>query len=338
MMTTTLTPVQTITPDITILKNLTAVRLDVTIWTARKKLTPADFGASDLPPEKLASLGSKKVCNPDDLRIFATLKARAVALLERHGVRFLGGWAIPENNAAMIVQDLQVIASDFAKAKETFLASYDQAVRQWIVDNPGWEPLIAGSLVDVDTVRARLSFGWQVFKVAPTKGRSKDPGDSLASEVGTLSATLFDEIGKAAAETWKKSFAGKTEVTHKALSPLRAMMTKLSGLSFIEPRVAPIVSLVNMVLSIMPGRGGIDGRNMAMLQGLISLMSKPYALLQQGQRILDGTPCQAVMDELVHMPVPTANEEPNTRNPSPNPNHDTNDDEAAPGLDSLGLW
>jgi len=63
--------------DITVLKQLTALRLDVTIWSARKKLTAADFGGQTLPPEKLASLGSKKVCDPD-LRVFATLKARAV--------------------------------------------------------------------------------------------------------------------------------------------------------------------------------------------------------------------------------------------------------------------
>lgn len=331
--TTTLTPVQTIAPDITVLKNLTAVRLDITIWTARKKLTPADFGASDLPPEKLASLGSKKVCNPDDLRIFATLKARAVALLERHGVRFLGGWAIPENNAAMIVQDLQVIGTDFTKAKEAFLASYDQAVRQWIVDNPGWENLIAGSIVDVDTVRARLSFGWQLFKVAPTKGRSRDPGNSLASEVGTLAVTLFDEITKTAQEAWKKSFAGKTKVTHKALSPLRAMMTKLSGLSFVEPRVAPVVSLIRTALAQIPSRRIIEGTDLAMVQGLVCLMTKPQALLAQGQQILDGMACESVLEEM----RTSLSEGPIHQEHEPD---DTPEDDAdmAAGLDSLGLW
>ena len=84
------------TTDITALKQLTAIRLDVNIWSARRKLTATDLATPDLPPESLASLGSKKVCNPEDLRVFATLKARAIALLDRHGVRFLGGWVIPE--------------------------------------------------------------------------------------------------------------------------------------------------------------------------------------------------------------------------------------------------
>ncbi|CAA7617404.1 hypothetical protein MTBSS4_190017 [Magnetospirillum sp. SS-4] len=54
------------TTDITVLKQLTAIRLDVNIWSARRKLTPADFVTPDLPPEHLASLGSKKVCNPEE--------------------------------------------------------------------------------------------------------------------------------------------------------------------------------------------------------------------------------------------------------------------------------
>ena len=73
--------------DITVLKHLTILRLDVNIWSARKKLTPADFGTLDLPPEKLASLGSKKVCNPEDLRIFSTLIQEDVERNMRAGTR-----------------------------------------------------------------------------------------------------------------------------------------------------------------------------------------------------------------------------------------------------------
>lgn len=36
------------TTDIKVLKELVAVRLDVNIWSARKKLTPSDFGTAGL--------------------------------------------------------------------------------------------------------------------------------------------------------------------------------------------------------------------------------------------------------------------------------------------------
>ena len=140
---TTTHPASSLHTDVTVLKQLTAIRLDVAIWTARKKLSAADFGNAGLPPEKLASLGSKRVCNPEDLRIFAALKARAVALLERTGVRFLDGWAIPEAKTYTAVQELSRIGTAFGDAKAAFLARYDETIRQWIADNPGWESLIS---------------------------------------------------------------------------------------------------------------------------------------------------------------------------------------------------
>ena len=50
------------TTDITVLDHLVVVNLDIHIWTARKKLVPLDLGGAELPPEDLASLGSKRIC------------------------------------------------------------------------------------------------------------------------------------------------------------------------------------------------------------------------------------------------------------------------------------
>ena len=112
----------------TVLKSILAVNLDVNIWSARRKLfQPGDFVHSELPPEKLASLGSKRICNPSDLKVFSTLKARAVNVLDKSGVRFLGGWAIPEAKAAEIVNGLDLIAEEFKIAKDKFMKNYDQA-------------------------------------------------------------------------------------------------------------------------------------------------------------------------------------------------------------------
>ena len=140
---------------LTILDRLVAVNLNVTIWSARKKLTAADFGGVELPPEELASLGSKKICDPERLRIFTTLKARAVSRLDSLGIRFLGGWAIPEDQAAHVHTLLKLLRDEFLSAKDDFLNSYDQAIQAWVDKHPGWERLIANSPVSADQVRNR---------------------------------------------------------------------------------------------------------------------------------------------------------------------------------------
>ena len=117
--------------DIKVLHSLLALHLEVNIWTARKKLSPEDFAGAVLPSDDLASLGSKRICDPESLSIFGTLKSRAVSLPDRHGVRFLGGWDIPENQADDIVTELRQIQDDFNVARDAFLDSTGGDAQKW---------------------------------------------------------------------------------------------------------------------------------------------------------------------------------------------------------------
>ena len=273
--------------DITVLDHLLVVNLDIHIWTARKKLVPLDLGGAELPPEDLASLGSKRVCNPEDLRSFTTLKARAVSVLERSGIRFLSGWAVPDTRIDDIMRELAVIRDEFNAAKESFLQRYVQSVRDWIARHPQWGNIIAGSTVSEEYVRSRLDFRWQVFQVAQPEAVDRNM-DNLKEDIDRLGGTLFDEIAKAAGEAWHRCYAGKTEITRKALSPLKAMYDKLMGLTFVEPRVAPVAELLDTAFRSIPKRGAITGSTLVMLQGLVSLLQSPQALMEHGQMILDG--------------------------------------------------
>lgn len=276
------------TNTIQALDQLVVVNLDIHIWTARKKLVPLDLGGAELPPEDLASLGSKRICNPEDLRTFGTLKARAVNLLERNGIRFLNGWAVPETRIDEIGIELAAIRDEFNVAKESFLQRYDQSVQDWIAKHPQWGNIIAGSTVSEEYVRSRIDFRWQIFQVqAPSvsPGRLKD---DLQHDVDTLGLTLFDEVAKAAGEAWQRCYAGKTESTRKALSPLKSIYDKLMGLTFVEPRVAPVAELLDTAFRSIPKRGAINGSILIMLQGLVSLLQNPQVLMEHGQMILEG--------------------------------------------------
>lgn len=117
--------------------------------------------------------------------------------------------------------------------------------------HPGWEQLIAASTVSGDYVRSRLDFNWQFYKVAPPERRNAAIGN-LTSEIEKLGDTLFGEISKRAKNIWSKTYAGKTEVSHRALSPLKIMHQKLIGLSFLEPRVVPVADLIEEALNSVP--------------------------------------------------------------------------------------
>ena len=296
----------TLQSDIRILDSLLALNLNISLWSARRKMTPEDLGGAELPPEDLASLGSKRIADPENLRIFGALKARAFAYLDRHGVRFLSGWAIPEEKAGNIVRELTGIRAEFQKAKEDFLADYDRSIQAWIAKHSQWGGIIRDSVVGPDYVRARLDMRWQMYKVAPLMEHADTEAvveSGLADEVTGLGGTLFREIAREADEIWRRVYQGRAEVTHKALSPLRTLHEKLTGLSFVEPHVAPVADIIAAAFKRLPARGNIEGANLIMLQGLVCLLRDKEALVRHAQTLIDGYGPATVLDALLAAPV-----------------------------------
>jgi hypothetical protein len=75
------------------------------------------------------------------------LKARAVNLLERNGIRFLKGFTVPMTKMDYISAELSAICKEFDEKKELFLQRYDLAVQEWIAKHPQWANIIADSTV-----------------------------------------------------------------------------------------------------------------------------------------------------------------------------------------------
>ena len=291
-----------ITTDMQVLDSLLALNLDISLWSARKKLQAEDFGGATLPPEDLASLGSKKIADPENLRIFSTLKSRAFNFLDRHGVRFMGGWAIPEAKADIIVHELMNIRDTFFQAKKDFLADYDRDIQSWISKHDAWGDIIRNSTVSSDYVRSRIDFRWQLYKVAPVMQHTDNTvviESGLAEEVTNLGNTLFAEISKEAADIQKRVFTGRTEVTHKALSPLRTLHSKLVGLAFVEPHILPAADIVKAALNIMPQKGCISGTDLLLLLGVVSMLRDPDLLFEHAHKILAGDAPASVFTDLI---------------------------------------
>ncbi len=288
--------------DIKILDNLLALNLTISLWTARRKLLPEDIGDANLPPEDLASLGSKRIADPETLKIFNALKSRAFSFLDRHGVRFMNGWAIPEDKAGLIIDELCRIREEFTQAKDAFLSKYEQTLDAWIARHAKWESMIRKSVASSDYVRSRLDFKWQLYKVQPLMVHESDSAvreAGLAEEVTGIANELFQEVARDANVMWQRVYLGKTSVTHKALSPLRTLRDKLQGLSFVEPHVLPVAEIIDAVLGRIPKRGNITGTDLLMLQGLVCLLRDGNSLLTQAEVVLDGCGTGDVLDTLL---------------------------------------
>ena len=172
----------------------------------------------------------------------------------------------------------------------------------------------------------------------------------LAEEVQGLGGTLFGEVAKSAEDIWRRVYHGKTEVTHKALSPLRTLHTKLTGLSFVEPHVAPVADIVQAALLRMPKKGNIVGTDLLLLQGLVCLLKDSAALVAHAQKVIEGYGPAFVLDALLVGPDSTSVQNDNAMQIDDVVNEDMDDAPilpdipitentlAHPAIPSLGLW
>lgn len=264
------------------LDSLVCVVLDNHLWSGRRKLTPKDLlkvAPENLPPQDLASLGSKKICDPGELKEFMRLKRKAERTLLESGYRFLGGYGIPADKLDEVRTKLQELQQEFVAYKSGFIARYDNTVETWVSRHREWETIIRKAVVPVREVESKIQFAFRIFRVAPAVDADEDD-DSL---MDGAYHSILTEVAQHAKESWENSFKGKAIVTQRALSPIRKMRDKLHGLSFVDVRIYPIVENIDGVLKDCPKTGKIEGGKLNELHSLVLLLSDTARMVSHGE-------------------------------------------------------
>ncbi len=256
---------------------ITLVVLAVNIWSGRKKLRPEDLKlGTEIPPEELVSLGSKRVCNPEDLKVFHRIEKGAERACLQVGTRFLGGFAVPHCQADELAEKLQELKNAFGQETTEFLADYDRALEAWIATLPAWEEPIRRAIEPANVVGGRLRFGYQLIQIAPA-----DKPGTLEEEVQTLGDGIFAEVGQMAREL-EESFEGKEKLHRRALGTFRRIREKLACLSFVDIRIQPVVDTLDGWFSRLPGDGPIEGPIFNEGMGLALLLSDTRKMARHG--------------------------------------------------------
>jgi len=257
-----------------VLSQVVIILLNATLWSGKKKLRPEDLAANGidvgkLPPQALASLGTKRIISPDALSNFTNLKREAERICLAKGVRFLGGYAIPKNSVDSLIEELKDIKERFAAEKVAFLSEYDKKVADWIAENPPeWAPVIRAAVESSVTIAERTSFNFAPVAMDTPKGMEENEG--LQEETLGMMGQLYHEVRVAAKQAFEATFIGRQEVNRKALRPILAIKEKLQGLSFLDPEtVSETISTIDEVIGKLPKKGPITGSNLDMLAGLV---------------------------------------------------------------------
>lgn len=305
------------TVDLSVVNRIVVVVPRFTQWTGTRAMHEGDFSIGvngRMPPKEVTrSLGLKAIIDTQELRVFDRIKHRAEATLESCGVRYLSGWAIPEDKSSEVFKELDMLVQRYNEEKASFLSRYDNLVADWAQKNPAFYREILDGKLDENAVAERITAGYETFRLQPI---SPEKAVTLAKSIGGLSAELISSVSKSAKSFFKESFLGKTKANRKTVNAVLRIRDRLRGLSFLSATLLPLISMIDEVVAQMPIEGYFSGEPFWKLATLVKTLGDQTLLeeiIRQKTSIEDefpavGNPAEETLDLGGNTPDLTASE------------------------------
>lgn len=243
------------------LQSLCVIHVDFDIWSGQTRLSASDLKlgeGGEIPPEKVAQLGSKKICDPAKLKGFHRLKTETRRLLLKFGMPFMNGFAVPVSKTDEICNKLNDINFQFNQLKQDFIKGYNKAVDEWCQENPEYERAIRAGALPKETVEERIGFEYQVFMIQPVN-EDEANAKRLNRKVERLGDDLISEVVQEANKFYMERLAGRDQCAVTTRQTLRNIRDKVDGLSFLNSAFNPLVKLLDQTLRGYEQHA--DGRN-----------------------------------------------------------------------------
>lgn len=144
---------------------------------------------------------------------------------------------------------------------------------------------------DACSVKQKINADFAVFRFVPAEAEI-DKTDSLKRTVDGLFDEVIEDVAKRSRLLHKRSVTGKSadDLSQRTLSTLKVMKEKLNGLRFLNGGVAPMIDLINRLLSLMPTRGKFTPDQFNALNAALSVLCSEQLLVEvaTGKLTLDS--------------------------------------------------
>lgn len=244
---------------------------DILIYRGTRQITrdmlPLDV-QTELPPEKLASLGKLVTLDKDAINPLIAIRQRATRALEAAGTPFMKGYGVGLSGAAALSEKLSEMKREFMEHREKLLSSYTDRVNALVVEFPRWANHITALAGTVDEVADNTKFAVRKYRAEIVEL----PGDNDAYEdVKRLPLNLLKEA-ESALRAFLEENLGKEKVTQRGLKPLRDMTDKLAGLSFVDGSLVIRATEFDGLMRGAPTTGPILGTELDVFKSNIRLL------------------------------------------------------------------
>lgn len=255
---------------------LVVIMLNFDIWSAQTKLEAKDLKlglGGEIPPQHLAKLGTKTICNPEELRVFSKLKMRARRLCENYGRPFMGGYANPLFRYKEVELGLTQIQNLFEEAKTRFLHRFSEATESWIQENPEYADVIRRGMLTEAEVAKRFSFTFEMFKIEPIRS------GGLNTAISKLASGLVGDVIDDAAQFYAEKLSGRSSILSSTKPTIQGLLVKVSGLSFLDSRMKHLEKLLELALTAYrPSVTQVSGGEFLQVMACFMILSDPEKL------------------------------------------------------------
>lgn len=223
----------------------TLFTLHIRKWSGKITAEDADYNpAGELPPAKLLERGRKPIFPPKALTLFDTLRKQAEKALLAKGVRFMKGFAVPNEHVDEVINELKDLERQFHVGVKEVMDNFDRHRDNWIAENQEYESLLK-RLIPKDTVQDRFEFEFYVSRVQPLEGHEvpeEKIGNQVLHEVSQLCKAEADRL------VARQRIIDSAELKDK----LAPMIEKLDALSFGNSRVLKLLSEFKTLEAAIP--------------------------------------------------------------------------------------
>ena len=283
--------------NVSYMDNCVYLKLDISIWTGKARLTPEDIpdAVGDLPPETLATLGSKRIFDPQALRPFNTAKTRAFRVCDQYGVRCMGGWLVDNGVLGNLTVELDKLRGEFEYGVGTFISTYEDGASNWLQQFPEWEGIIRAALPDSTAFGKKFAFRYYVLKV---QTGNHDAQDATSEAPSTAAATIAAEMARIREQVFGDDRT--TPVTSKTFSCLDTLADRCDNMSFVHAGFAHLARLLRSMV--------VNSTDVNVVRAFLTGLSTPEAVaaVTRETRIYDFEKDSLDMPEPVTTPEPAA--------------------------------
>ena len=275
------------------------VNVDISMWSGRARLGREDLDANvvdQLPPQALASLGSKKLIDPDCLKPLVAIKSKMFKYMNNRGQRFLSGWLIHESTLQTVTDNLQAMAQEFEAARAVFVSDYNANTAAWIQSYPEWVDLLRNALPTAAEIERRFSFTFQCFRLSPEDTGCKN--DDLDTRIAGVGDTVIADIASQIAAARRDIFKDKREkFSQRSCNVFTEMMGKLTSLSFVHPNLGKIRGFLSDLYDRYSTSGG-NPADVAQFKIILDHLSDAHNLEEFACEYADGRTSISMLDTL----------------------------------------